>query len=91
VPQEVKEERQRRVDALHERIAVEQSADLLRTTVEVLIEDTQSARRDVLQWRSRTRTGKLVYIPRGEENLRGKLIAVRIEKASPWALQGVPA
>ena len=91
VPQAVKEARQRRVDALYERIAEEQSARLLHTTIEVLIEDTQSARRDVPQWRGRTRTGKLVYIPRGEESLRGKLMAVRIEKASPWALQGVPA
>jgi tRNA-2-methylthio-N6-dimethylallyladenosine synthase len=91
VPQEVKEERQRRVDALHERIASEQNAALLDTEVEVLVEDTQSARRDVPQWRGRTRTGKLVYLPRGDENLRGHLLQVHIEKASPWALQGVPA
>jgi hypothetical protein len=27
----------------------------------------------------------------GEDNLRGHLVQVRIEKASPWALQGVTA
>lgn len=91
VPQEVKEERQRRVDALHERIAGEHNAALVDTVVDVLIEDTQSARRDLPQWRGRTRTGKLVYVPRGDESLRGRVLPVRITKSSPWALQGLPA
>jgi tRNA-2-methylthio-N6-dimethylallyladenosine synthase len=91
VSADVKEERRRRVEALQEGIMAERSAALLGTTVEVLIEDTQSARRDVPQWRGRTRTGKLLYIPRGEENLRGSLVRARVEKTSPWALQGMPA
>jgi tRNA-2-methylthio-N6-dimethylallyladenosine synthase len=91
VPHEVKEERRRRVEIQQEQIAAEHNAALMGTTVEVLIEDTQSARRDVAQWRGRTRTGKLVYIPREGEGLRGHLVRVRIEKTSPWALQGVPA
>jgi tRNA-2-methylthio-N6-dimethylallyladenosine synthase len=91
VPQEVKEERRHRVEALQEEIARGYNEALVGATVEVLVEDTQSARRDVPQWRGRTRTGKLVYIPREEENLRGRLVDVRIEKASPWALQGITA
>jgi hypothetical protein len=45
----------------------------------------------VPQWRGRTRTGTLVYLPRGDEDLRGRVLPVQIEKTSPWALQGVPA
>ncbi|MGH2387774.1 MAG: TRAM domain-containing protein, partial [Chloroflexota bacterium] len=91
VPQTVKDERLKRVDMLQQAIAAEHNERLLDTTVEVLVEDTQSARRDIPQWRGRTRTGKLVYLPRAEEKLQGRLIPVRIEKTGPWALQGVPA
>jgi len=91
VPAEVKEERRRRVEAYQLSIATATNEALQGATVEVLIEDTQSARRDVPQWRGRTRGGKLVYIPRGDQDLRGSLVDVRIEKTSPWALQGTPA
>lgn len=91
VPPELKEDRRKRVEREQEEVARAHNAVLLDATVEVLIEDTQSARRDIAQWRGRTRTGKLVYIPRGEENLRGRLVDVRVEKTSPWALQGIPA
>jgi tRNA-2-methylthio-N6-dimethylallyladenosine synthase len=91
VPQEVKEDRQKRLEAQQEARVQQQHAALLQSTVEVLIEDSQSARRDVPQWRGRTRTGKLVYMPRDGTDLRGRLMQVRIEKTSPWALQGVPA
>ncbi len=91
VPQAVKDDRLKRVDQLQQAIAAEHNERLLHATVEVLVEDTQSARRDVPQWRGRTRTGKLVYMPRAEEKLQGRLIPVRIEKTGPWALQGVPA
>jgi tRNA-2-methylthio-N6-dimethylallyladenosine synthase len=91
VPQAVKDDRLKRVDLLQQAIAAEHNERLLHSTVEVLVEDTQSARRDVPQWRGRTRTGKLVYLPRAEEKLQGRLIPVRIEKTGPWALQGVPA
>jgi tRNA-2-methylthio-N6-dimethylallyladenosine synthase len=91
IPQEVKAERQARLEALQETIVTKRNAALLHQTVEVLVEDTQSARRDVPQWRGRTRTGKLVYLPRADEDLRGRLVQVRVEKTSPWAMQGVPA
>jgi tRNA-2-methylthio-N6-dimethylallyladenosine synthase len=91
VPQEIKEDRQKRLEAQQEERMRRQNEALLDTTLEVLIEDSQSARRDVPQWRGRSRTGKLVYLPRHEEDLRGRLLPVRIEKISPWALQGLPA
>jgi tRNA-2-methylthio-N6-dimethylallyladenosine synthase len=91
VPREIKEDRQKRLEAQQEDLMRRQNEALLHTTLEVLIEDSQSARRDVPQWRGRGRTGKLVYLPRQEEDLRGRVLSVRIEKTSPWALQGVPA
>jgi tRNA-2-methylthio-N6-dimethylallyladenosine synthase len=91
VPQTVKDDRLQRVDSLQEAISAEHNARLLDTVVEVLVEDTQSARRDVPQWRGRARTGKLVYLPRAELNLQGQLVQVRIEKTGPWSMQGVPA
>jgi tRNA-2-methylthio-N6-dimethylallyladenosine synthase len=91
IPQDVKEERQQRLEALQEQIATRRNERLQHTIVEVLVEDTQSARRDIPQWRGRTRTGKLVYLPREEKDLRGHLVQARIEKTSPWALQGVLA
>ena len=91
VPAEQKDERRKRVEAQQLSIATATNEALHATVVEVLVEDTQSARRDVPQWRGRTRGGKLIYIPRTEQDLRGALISVRIEKTSPWALQGILA
>jgi len=91
VPQAVKEERQQRLESLQTQIATARNEQLIGSIVEVLVEDTQSARRDLPQWRGRTRTAKLVYLPRAAQDLRGRLVPVRIEKTSPWALQGVPA
>ncbi|MGH2386606.1 MAG: MiaB/RimO family radical SAM methylthiotransferase, partial [Chloroflexota bacterium] len=54
VPQMVKDERLKRVDMLQQAIAAEHNERLLDATVEVLVEDTQSARRDIPQWRGRT-------------------------------------
>jgi tRNA-2-methylthio-N6-dimethylallyladenosine synthase len=91
IPQEVKEERLHRVEALQEPIATRRNETFLDTTVDVLIEDAQSARKDTPQWRGRTRSSKLVYLPRQAEDLRGQVVRARIIKTSPWALQAVPA
>ena len=90
VPQEVKEERLHRVEALQEPIATRRNAAFMYTTVEVLIEDSQSARKNTPQWRGRTRSGKLVYLPREAEDRRGQLLRTRVVKTSPWALQSRP-
>ena len=91
VPQEEKEERRRRVERVQEEIQAHLNARLRDQVVEILVEDSQSHRQDLPQWRGRTRTNKLVFIPRGDENLVGQLVPVRITKTSPWALQGVMA
>ncbi len=91
VPQEEKEERRRRLDAQQEETQRSINASLQDAVVEVLVEDSQSHRQDVPQWRGRTRTNKLVFIPREDDDLRGQTVAARIIKTSPWALQGVVA
>jgi tRNA-2-methylthio-N6-dimethylallyladenosine synthase len=91
LPEEAKEERLHRVELLQEPIAARRNAAFMDTTVEVLIEDSQSARKDTPQWRGRTRSGKLVYLPRAAVDRRGELLRARVVKTSPWALQAVPA
>ena len=91
VPHEEKEERRRRVERVQEEIQACLNARLRDQVVEILVEDSHSHRQDLPQWRGRTRTNKLVFIPREEENLVGQLVPVRITKTSPWALQGVMA
>ena len=89
VPQEEKEERRRRLERVQEEIQTRLNARLQDQVVEILVEDSQSHRQDTPQWRGRTRTNKLVFVPREGENLVGRLVDVRITKTSPWALQGV--
>jgi tRNA-2-methylthio-N6-dimethylallyladenosine synthase len=88
VPSEVKKERVERLDRLQQRISLQYHQSMKGTTVEVLVESADSERQDVAQWRGRTRTGRLVFFPRGEENLLGELVNVRITKVSPFAMQG---
>ncbi len=89
VPQEEKEERRRRLERQQEETQRRINARLQDTVQEILVEDSQSHRQDVPQWRGRTRTNKLVFIPREDEDLVGQLVPARITKTSPWALQGV--
>jgi len=91
VPQEVKKDRVRRLDQLQQRISLRQHQALKGRTVEVLIESAHSERQDLAQWRGRTRQNRLVFIPRGEEDLMARVVSVRIEKVSPWAMQGAVA
>jgi tRNA A37 methylthiotransferase MiaB len=87
----VKKERKQRLDAIQQRISMDQHASLKGETVEVLFESTQSNRRDLEQWHGRTRQNRLVFVPRGEDDLIGKLVTVRVEKVSPFAMQGAVA
>ena len=88
VPAEVKKERLERLDMLQQRISFQQHQTLKGKNVEVFVESGESERRDAQQWRSRTRTGRLVFFPRGNENLTGQLVTVMISKVSPFAMQG---
>jgi len=82
VPPTVKKERLNAVEQLQERIAAEINKQLLGETVEILVESRVKGK-----WQGRTRTGKLVFFSDNNEYM-GKLVNIRIEKTSPWSLQG---
>jgi len=88
VPAEEKKERLERLDGLQQRISLEYHRGLKGSVVEVLVESSDSERRDAHQWRGRTRTGRLVFFPRTGQDLLGRLVDVQVSKVSPFALQG---
>lgn len=88
VPDDVKKERVRRLDEVQKRISLRQHQALKGKEVEILIESAHSERKDLAQWRGRTRKNRLVFTPQGHANLIGKIVTVRIDKVSPWAMQG---
>jgi tRNA-2-methylthio-N6-dimethylallyladenosine synthase len=78
-------EKRRRLDQierLQEGIATEINAQLRDKVVEVLVEGERKGK-----WQGRTRSGKLVFFGYSNDCL-GKLMKIRIEKTSPWSLQG---
>jgi len=79
-------EKKRRLDHLERRqegIAAGINAWLQDKVVEVLVEGQKKGR-----WQGRTRGDKLVFFD-DSRDCRGKLIKVRVEKTSPWSLQGI--
>jgi tRNA-2-methylthio-N6-dimethylallyladenosine synthase len=81
VPREVKRARLQAVEALQKRIAGEINAALVGTVEEVLVEESAKGR-----WRGRTRSDKLLHF--SGDYRPGELVRVRVERASPWSLQG---
>ncbi|HLY63968.1 MAG TPA: radical SAM protein, partial [Chloroflexota bacterium] len=90
VPQEVKKARLKEIEGLQEHVLAEINESLLGQPVQVLVEDDASKvnRTGAPQWRGRTRQNKLMYFPAGERDLRGEEVEVKVERVSPWALQG---
>jgi tRNA-2-methylthio-N6-dimethylallyladenosine synthase len=82
VPSLEKEHRRRMVEGLQEQVASEINSRLLRSTAEVLVEETHKEK-----WRGRTRSNKLVFFEDDSE-WRGKLAKVDITWAGPWSMQG---
>jgi tRNA-2-methylthio-N6-dimethylallyladenosine synthase len=82
VPPAEKRERLHKVERLQESIAAEINAWLLGKTVEVLVEGRKKGK-----WQGRTQSGKLVFFSDNNDCL-GQLMKIRIEKTSPWSLQG---
>lgn len=80
---EQKELRRMHIESLQRGIAGEINADLVGQTAEVLVEGLKRDR-----WWGRTRGDKLVFFT-GGLNLVGRLAQVRIDRSSPFALQGV--
>jgi tRNA-2-methylthio-N6-dimethylallyladenosine synthase len=89
VPQQVKKERLERLGKVQEQISLRQHQALKGEEVDILVESTESERRDQQQWQGRTRQNRRVFFPRGERDLIGQTVRVRVEKVSPWAMQGV--
>ena len=82
IPPDEKRRRRNKIEQLQEKIATETNAQLLDKTVEVLVEGEKKGK-----WQGRTRTGKLVFFS-SNSDCRGQLVRIRIEKTSPWSLQG---
>ena len=85
VPAEEKKRRMKVVESVQERIATEINAGLLNTTQEVLVESRERGK-----WRGRNRNDKLIFFEDARD-LQGETVNVRIEKTSPWSLQGAVA
>jgi tRNA-2-methylthio-N6-dimethylallyladenosine synthase len=82
VPAAEKKRRLYKIEQLQEGIAAEINARLLGKTVEILVEGRKKGK-----WQGRTQSGKLVFVS-DNNNCLGRLMKVRIEKTSPWSLQG---
>jgi tRNA-2-methylthio-N6-dimethylallyladenosine synthase len=82
VPAEEKKQRREKIEELQEGIAAEINRRLLGQTIEILVEGRKGGR-----WWGRTRTDKLVFFGDEADHL-GQLVEVKIEKTSPWSLQG---
>lgn len=80
VPEDVKDERRRRVENLVARQSGEIAASLLGTDVEVLVEEKVRGR-----WRGRTRSNRLAFIE-SDRDLAGQLVTARVTWAGPWSL-----
>jgi tRNA-2-methylthio-N6-dimethylallyladenosine synthase len=81
VPAEVKQERLHAIEQLEARVSLEINQRFLDTEQEVLVESRREGR-----WSGRNRAGKLVHFEGAAEP--GQLVAVRIERATAWSLQG---
>jgi len=79
---EVKKERLKKVEELQTSIATEINSQLRGKTVEVLVGSKKKEK-----WYGRTKSDKLVFFE-DPANRLGQLVKVKIDKTSPWALQG---
>lgn len=82
VAEEVKEQRRRTLEQLHEQVATGRNAHFLGQTVEVLVEGESKGR-----WRGRSPNNKLVFFTHPDD-LTGQIVPVQITQTGPWALQG---
>lgn len=87
VGDEEKIDRLARLNALHEEIALERSQRYVGRLEEVLVEEAHA--KDSACVTGRTRTNKPVKFPGSIDELRGKLVNVRITSCTPFTLSGV--
>jgi tRNA-2-methylthio-N6-dimethylallyladenosine synthase len=82
VPAEVKKVRLDETEKLQQEIQSNINAGLLEQTLEILVEGRQKGK-----WYGRTRTDKLVFFS-DDCDRTGQLVRIKIDKTSPWSLQG---
>ena len=82
IPEDEKTSRRQRVDRLQEEIQTEINSGLVGRYEEVLVEGRKKGK-----WQGRTRSNKLVFFE-DEAYHQGRLVTVKIERSSPWSLQG---
>lgn len=86
VPDEVKKQRFDRLLEQQNRISKELNDSLLDSVVEVLVEGLSRSSEE--NYTGRTRTNKIVNF-KGDPELVGRLVQVRITKVQTWSLEGV--
>ena len=83
VPLVEKRGRMMELEKLQKEIQSRSNARFINQTVEVLVDGNKNGK-----WKGRTRTDKLVFFEDNRE-LLGKLVNVRVDNTSAWAMQGI--
>ncbi|HLG78265.1 MAG TPA: MiaB/RimO family radical SAM methylthiotransferase [Ktedonobacteraceae bacterium] len=91
VPLAEKKRRLHAVEEVQARIALERNQVYLERLDEVMVEESNVSH-GRLQWKGRNRANKLVFFPQPESDTvsihPGDIVNVRIERVTPWSLQG---
>ncbi len=82
IPEAEKTSRRQRVERQQEQIQTEINAGLVGRYQEILVEGRRRGK-----WQGRTRSNKLVFFE-DEAYHQGNLVTVKIDRSSPWSLQG---
>jgi tRNA-2-methylthio-N6-dimethylallyladenosine synthase len=82
IPATEKKARLKEAEQIQEKIQTRINSQLLGETVEILVEGKNKGK-----WYGRTRSDKPVFFS-SDDNYRGRLAGIRIDKTSPWSLQG---
>jgi len=87
VPSEIKKERLQRINALNREHAAQRRQRFLGEDVEILVEE-RNHKTPLEQVMGRTTQGYLVYCPGNIDELKGKLVTVRIDTCQTYYLAG---
>jgi tRNA-2-methylthio-N6-dimethylallyladenosine synthase len=88
IPDDVKQDRLQRINALNKQHATQRRARMVGRTVEILVEERNIKGGLAPQVMGRTRHGYLVYCQGDIEELRGKLVNVKIDTSQTYYLAG---
>ena len=82
VPDVEKKRRLKVIEEIQESVSADINARLVDTTQQVLVEGRRRGR-----WFGRNRNDKLVFFDHPDD-IKGQMVEVRVERTSPWSLQG---